>query len=159
LLAVDQPVLEQLVQAAVADASADEVTPPLDAASEWTPARIEWLEQFHRDRRTGYAGAAAETTWAVAVGDAVVGSVRLKRADEHGFMETGIWLTRGSRGQGAGVAALAAVLREAAAAGARGVRADTTTDNFGALGVLRRLGFELEANGDAVHARLVFERD
>ena len=80
LLAVDEPVLEQLVQVAVADASADEVTPPLDAGSEWTPARIAWLEQFHRDRRMGFAGAAGEATWAVAIGDTVVGSVRLKRA-------------------------------------------------------------------------------
>jgi RimJ/RimL family protein N-acetyltransferase len=88
-----------------------------------------------------------------------VGSVRLKRADEHGFMETGIWLTRLSRGRGVAVAAMAAVLQEAAAAGARGIRADTTTDNFGALGVLRHLGFELEVSGDAVDARLVFGRE
>ena len=51
LIAVDEVVLEQLVQAAVSDASADEVTPPLSAGAEWTAARVVWLETFHRDPR------------------------------------------------------------------------------------------------------------
>jgi RimJ/RimL family protein N-acetyltransferase len=160
LIAVDELALKQLVQAAVSDASADEVTPPLTAGVEWTPARVEWLERFHRDRRAGFGGAAAESTWAVVVGSAVVGSVRLKRTDEQGVLETGVWLTRSSRGRGFAGAAMAAVLREAAALGAQGVRADTTTGNTSALGVLRRLGFDLElADGDRVRALLLFGRD
>ena len=150
-------VLAQLVHAAVSDASADEVTPPLGASGQWTPARIAWLETFHRDRRAGFHGAAAETTWAVVVGDSVVGSVRLKCTDDEGVLDTGIWLTRRSRGRGVGVAAMAAVLHEAAALGAQGVRADTTTGNSRALGVLRRLGFDLEfTHGDSVRALLLF---
>jgi hypothetical protein len=90
LIAVDEVVLEQLVQAAVSDASADEVTPPLTAGAEWTPARVEWLERFHRDRRAGLSGPAAEATWAVVVGNTVVGSVRLKCTVEQGVMETGV---------------------------------------------------------------------
>jgi len=160
LIAVDEVVLEQLVQAAVSDASADEVTPPLGAGAEWTQARIDWLERFHRDRRPGFSGAATEATWAVVVGSAVVGSVRLKCTNEQGVLETGIWLTRGSRGRGVAAAAMVAVLRKAAALGAQGVRADTTTGNTSALGVLRRLGFDLEVtDGDCVRALLLFGRD
>ena len=160
LIAVDEVVLEQLVQAAVSDASPDEVTPPLSAGALWTPARVAWLETFHRDRRAGISGAAAEATWAVVVGNAVVGSVRLKCTNEQGVLETGIWLTRSSRGRGFAVAAMVALLRKAAALGAQGVRADTTTGNTSALGVLRRLGFEVEITDDArVRALLLFGRD
>jgi RimJ/RimL family protein N-acetyltransferase len=160
LIAVDEEALEQLVHAAVSDASADEVTPPLNAGAEWTPARVAWLETFHRDRRAGISGATGEATWAVVVGSAVVGSVRLKSTNEPGVLETGIWLTRSSRGRGVAVAAMAAVLRTAAALGAQEVRADTTTGNISALGVLRRLGFDLEVtDGDSVRARLLYDRD
>lgn len=160
LIAVDEVALEQLVQAAVSDASADDVTPPLSAGAEWTPARVGWLESFHRDRRAGISGPAAEATWAVVVDNAVVGSVRLKCTNEQGVLETGVWLTRSSRGRGVAVAAMAAVLGKAAALGAQGVRADTTTGNTSALGVLRRLGFDLEiTDGDCVRALLLFVRD
>jgi len=52
-------------------------------------------------------------------------------------------VTRRARGQGLGGAATAAVLRTAVSLGAQGVRADTTADNTAALGILRRLGFDL----------------
>ena len=91
------------------------------------------------------------------VGSAVVGSVRLKCTDERGVLEAGVWLTRSSRGRGVAVAATAAMLRKAAALGAQGVRADTTTGNTSALGVLRRLGFDLEhTDGECVRALLLF---
>ena len=94
------------------------------------------------------------------VGSAVVGSVRLKCTDEQGVLETGVWLTRSSRGRGVAVAAMAAVLQKAAGLGAQGVRADTTTGNISALGVLRHLGFDLEvADDDCVRALLLFGRD
>lgn len=145
--------LEQLVQVATVDASADEVTPALTAGNCWTARRVAWLRDFHRARRTGLAGPAGEATWAVVVDERVVGSVRLKRTETPGVLETGAWLTRAARGRGVGRAAAAAVLREAAAAGADAVRADTTTGNAAALGVLYRLGFRLVAaeNGRGVH--------
>lgn len=160
LVAIDEVVLEQLVQAAVSEASADEVTPPLSAGTEWTPARVAWLEKFHRDRRAGLSGEAAEATWAVVVGNAVVGAVRLKGTNEQGLLETGIWLTRSSRGRGVAVAAMEAVLGQAAALHAHGVRAETTTGNTSAQGVLRRLGFDLElTGGDCVRAMLLLAPD
>lgn len=157
LVAVDEIVLEQLVQAATTDAAADDVTPPLTAGGAWTPCRVAWLRSFHRDRRTGSSGPAGEATWAVTADGRVVGSVRLKRTDEQAVFETGVWLARGARDQGIGRAALSAVLEQAAALGARGVRADTTVRNASALAVLRRLGFDLVPTDDGVAALLLFE--
>jgi RimJ/RimL family protein N-acetyltransferase len=158
LVAVDETVLTQLVHAATTDTMADEVTPPLTAGQAWTPARVAWLQDFHRARRAGLAGPAGEATWAVVVEERVVGSVRLKRTDEHGVLEAGIWLTPSTRGRGVGQAAIAATLRQAATLGATRVRADTTVTNTGALALLRRLGFTLTpANGQDVQALLLLD--
>jgi len=158
LVAVDDNVLEQLVEAATTDAAADEVTPPQTAGQAWTPTRIAWLRDFHRDRRAGLDGPAGESTWAVTIQQRVVGSVRLLRTDLPGRLETGVWLTRGVRGHGVGRAAMAAVLREAAALGATSVCAETTASNAGALAVLDRFGFDLRPSDDrgCVHALLAF---
>lgn len=153
LVPVDDDVLETLVQAATSDAAADEVTPPLDPGGTWTAARVAWLRDFHRDRRSGLDGPARAATWAVVVDGDVVGSVRLAGCSDDGALDTGAWLTRSARGRGLGRAAAAAVLREATAHGARAVRADTTASNRAALAVLEHLGFELEADGDGRHVR------
>jgi RimJ/RimL family protein N-acetyltransferase len=150
LVDVDEPILEQLVDAAITGASANEVTEPVASGNEWSPARIAWLRDFHRTRRDGLSGPAGEVTWAILVGDQVVGSVRLERTSVPGILETGIWLTRRARGQGVGRLAMAAALRTAAGLGARGVRAETTAGNRAALGVLRHLGFDLVPSKDGV---------
>jgi len=153
LAAIDRALLDDLVEVAITRASADEVTPPLTPGPEWSPVRVAWLRSFHRDRRQGLEGPAGEATWAVIVGRHVVGSVRLKRMDEHGVLETGMWLARDARGRGIGTAALAAVLQQASGLGALAVRADTTVDNTGAVGTLRRLAFALNrGEGQAVRA-------
>ena len=154
LRAVDESTLSDLVRVALADAAPDEVTPPLTPGEDWTPERISWLTAFHTDRRSGLEGPAREATWAVEVDGGVAGAVRLKRTGEAGVLETGIWLTREVRGRGVGQRALAAVL-EAAAEGAREVRAVTRSENVAALAVLHALGFESTATGDGeVRARL-----
>lgn len=154
LAAVDHAILDLLVQAATTDASADEVTPPLTAGPAWTPTRIGWLRDFHADRRAGLDDPAGEVTWAVTVGQRVVGSVRLQRTERPGELETGVWLTRGSRGRGVGRAAVEAVLREAAELGFTSVSARTTADNVRALLVLKRLGFNITPADDdsGIHA-------
>ena len=155
LIPVDDAVLDQIVDAAITDASADEVTPPLSAANEWTPERIAWLRDYHRANREGLAGPTGEATWAVVVSGEVIGSVRLKRTDQPYVFETGIWLTRSSRGHGIGSAVMTAVLLEATAGGASTMRAETAESNGGALSVLRRLGFRLlPAEEGRVHALL-----
>jgi RimJ/RimL family protein N-acetyltransferase len=152
LVPVDEPVLARLVGAAVADATPDEVTPPVASGKRWTPERIEWLRRFHRDRRIGLDGPLGEASWAVTAGGDVVGAVRLKRTTDPAVLETGIWLTRGARGRGIGRRAMAAVLAEARRHGARQVRADTSPENVAALAVLAALGFDCERRDDRITA-------
>jgi RimJ/RimL family protein N-acetyltransferase len=152
LVPVDEPVLARLVGAAVADATPDEVTPPVASGNRWTPERIEWLRRFHRDRRMGLDGPLGEASWAVTAGGDVVGAVRLKRMAEPDVLETGIWLTRSARGKGVGRKAIADVLERARAHGARAVRADTSPENAAALHVLQRLGFRTAVEGERVVA-------
>ena len=156
LVAVDDAVLEDLVQAATTDASADEVTPPLTPGPAWTQPRIAWLRTYHRDRRAGLGGPCAEATWAVVTAEQVIGSVRLKRTGQQGVLETGAWLTRSARGRGQGAEVLAAVLKMALESGARAVQAETTAANTSALALLRRFGFALTADqhGPGVRAAL-----
>lgn len=156
LVAVDEPVLALLLEAAGTRAAPDEVTPPLGEPGTWNAERTAWMTALHRDRRAGLDGPLGEATWAVRLGDDVVGAVRLKRTQEPGCLETGIWLTDDVRGAGVGLAAVAAVLGKAEQAGATAVRAETSATNAAALAVLRRLGFALAPPGPAggVAARL-----
>ena len=152
LIPIDEDVLDRLVAAAVSDAAADEVTPPLTPGADWTPERLEWMRGLHRGARAGLDGPDGQATWAVVAHGAVVGAVRLKCSDEPDVLETGIWLTRGARGHGTCRSAMAAVLVQAQALGAREVRADTSRDNAAALSVLRRLGFRTSPAGARVTA-------
>jgi RimJ/RimL family protein N-acetyltransferase len=153
LAPVDEQVLALLVTAATSDASPNEVTPPVPPGNEWVPARIEWLRSFHRDRRSGLDGPAAEASWAVVADGDVVGAIRLKRIDGSDAVEVGLWLTRSVRGRGLGRRAVAAALQEARAAWATAVRADTTAGNRGAIALLEALGFDCTpVEGDAVIA-------
>ena len=156
LVPVDEEVLDALVRAATTDADADEVTPALTVGQQWSPERIDWLRRYHRDRRAGLDGPLGEATWAVVGPAGVLGAVRLQRTDEPGVLLAGVWLGRSARGNGLGGSAVAAVLEQAAAAGARTVRAETTARNTAAVVVLRRLGFLLAEShgGGAVRATL-----
>ena len=157
LVPVDEDVLAQLVAVATSAATAGEVTPPLTPGDDWTPARVSWMEDFHRQRREGLDCPVREATWAVVAGGRVVGSVRLKALSKPHALETGIWLARHERGKGCGRQAVAAVLQRAAAAGAHEVLAETTSANKAAQGLLRSLGFGLVATDDGrVRGRLKF---
>ena len=72
----------------------------------------------------------------MAVDGEVVGGVRLKRTADPDVLETGIWLTWQARGKGSAAKAIADVLEQAHAHGARAVRADTSPENASALDVL-----------------------
>jgi RimJ/RimL family protein N-acetyltransferase len=156
LVSVDDPVLDRLIGAAVADADPDDVTPPLGTG--WTAARTAWLESFHRSRRDRIDGLGFEATWAVVVGGEVVGSVRLEQMETPETLEMGIWLTRRARRRGIGLASMTELLRVAGQNGARVVRAETTINNTPALALLRRLGFDLApATEERVEAELVLD--
>lgn len=158
---VDESTLERLVAAAVTDAAADDVTPPVTPGEDWSAGRIVWLKDFHRARRDGLAGPEHEITWAIVHQGAVVGSVRLKQSAVPDVLEIGIWLTRQVRGQGVGRLTMISILERAEALGFRGVRADTTAGNAAALSVLQTLGFDRMPNEDGVgvEALLLFDKD
>ncbi len=143
LVRVGEDILSALVTLATEDARPNEVTPPLSPGDEWTPERAEWLRSFHRDRRGGLLGAAGEATWAIVLDGRVVGAARLKQTERLGCLETGVWVGRSIRGRGVGRHAMAALIQEAASAGADELCADTTQDNSGSLAVLRQFGFQL----------------
>lgn len=151
---VDEAVLDELVEVATTDASANEVTPSLTGGDSSTEARVAWLWDFHRDRRAGLDGPKRESTWAVVAFGYVIGSVRLKRTENFDVLETGIWLARHVRGQGIGTGAAAAVVQLATALGATAVRADTISANGQAVAVLERAGFSLSPSDSdgSVHA-------
>ncbi|MEJ2869068.1 GNAT family N-acetyltransferase [Actinomycetospora sp. OC33-EN08] len=130
-----------VVAAAVEGALPAEVM-PLDADSpdpeEWTLLRERAYARFLRSRP------AAETSYLVVEGCAVVGLARLHH-DAAGA-ETGVWLARTARGRGVGSAVLGLLVERAAAHGADRLVADTTADNAAALAALRRHGAALQGD-------------
>jgi RimJ/RimL family protein N-acetyltransferase len=170
LLDVSEDVLEQLLELALRDADADEVTPPLGTTAGWNTDRISWFREFHRAAAAGLDGPSAQKTWAINCDGQLAGSVRLKRMDTApaaagegwagggsgaeagggggsagggGALETGIWLARSFRGRGVGREALRLVKARAASAGAAVLVAETTAGNVGALALLKYAGAEL----------------
>ncbi len=162
LVPVDEPVLERLVEVAVADAAPDDVTPPLTEGVAWSLERIAWLRAHHREARADLGSGAGTATWAVVVDGDVAGAVRLHRPSDEDVFETGIWLAWSARGRGIGVAALQAVLdtaveivadRATVASTGPGevvVRAVTDVGNLAAQALLRRVGFVLSPPVDGV---------
>ena len=170
LLDVSEDVLEQLLELALRDADADEVTPPLGTTAGWNTDRISWFREFHRAAAAGLDGPAGQKTWAIRCDGQLAGSIRLKRMDPEpaeagdgaaggggagsgggtgagdgggGALETGIWLARSFRGRGVGREALRLVKARAASAGAAVLVAETTAGNVGALALLKYAGAEL----------------
>jgi len=170
LLDVSEDVLEQLLELALRDADADEVTPPLGTTAGWNTDRISWFREFHRAAAAGLDGPAGQKTWAIRCDGQLAGSIRLKRMDAEpaeagdgtaggggagsgggtgagdgggGALETGIWLARSFRGRGVGREALRLVKARAASTGAAVLVAETTAGNVGALALLKYAGAEL----------------
>lgn len=150
---VDDDLLPRLVDVAVSDAAADEVTPPLgDRSNSWTPQRVSWFEDYHRACRAGLGGERREAAWAVCVEGAPVGCVRLQATSEPGELEIGIWFARSARGRRLARPAVEAALAEARRLGARAVVADTATTNTAARRLLTSLGFECTVGDERVRA-------
>ncbi|WP_434741914.1 GNAT family N-acetyltransferase [Micromonospora sp. SH-82] len=151
---VDERNLEPLLSVAAAEAEPDDVMPPVDAPAGWSMARREAFRDYHRANFPGLDGPARTRMYAILTGGEVVGMIRMTCCDEPGTVETGLWLGRSARGQGLGAAALRQLLDVAAAAGMHTVVAETTSDNTGALSVLRKLGAKLRDDDDRVHAEI-----
>lgn len=152
LIAVDEVVLDRLVEVATTDAAPDDVTPPLGDG--WTPDRVEWLRAFHRLRRAGLKDGEEETA-AIRVDGRIVGATRLHRSssDAPDQLECGIWLARSSRGLGLSKTVLRLLASRAVAAGASRIVAHTTANNAAAVAILKRQGARLRNGPDgAVYA-------
>jgi RimJ/RimL family protein N-acetyltransferase len=160
LLDVNEEVLAALLNLALTDAIADEVTPPLGATSGWNDERISWFRDYHRAAAAGLNSPAGQKSWAVSVGGRVAGSIRLKRTGTTpsgvASLETGLWLGRSFRGRGIGREALRLVRAVAVGAGATVLQAETTAGNTAAQALLRSAGAELAGDGvsRAVTARI-----
>ncbi len=81
LLDVSEALLEQLLELALRDADADEVTPPLGTTPGWNTDRISWFREFHRASAAGLDGPAGQKSWAISCDGQLAGSVRLRRTD------------------------------------------------------------------------------
>ncbi|MEO5320225.1 GNAT family N-acetyltransferase [Arthrobacter sp. CC3] len=160
LLDVNEEVLAALLNLALTDAIADEVTPPLGATSGWNDERISWFRDYHRAAAAGLNSPAGQKSWAVSVGGRVAGSIRLKRTGTTppgvASLETGLWLGRSFRGRGIGREALRLVRAVAVGTGATVLQAETTAGNTAAQALLRSAGAELAGDGvsRAVTARI-----
>ncbi|KIS27505.1 GCN5 family acetyltransferase [Arthrobacter sp. SPG23] len=151
LLDVTEEILEKLLDVALTDAAADDVTPPLGASAGWNQERISWFRNYHRAAAAGLDGPAAEKSWAVSCGGRLAGSIRLKctGTEPSGMpaLETGLWLGRSFRGRGIGREALKLVSAVASAVGAAVLQAETTAGNTAAQALLRSAGAELAGDG------------
>ena len=154
---VDERNLEPLLSVAAAEAEPEDVMPPVDAPAGWSLARRDAFREFHRASFGGLDGPTRTRMYAILAGGEVVGMVRMARCDEPGTVETGMWLGRSARGQGLGAAALRELLNAAAAAGMHTVVAQTTTDNAGALSVLRKCGAKLRKENGKVRAEICLD--
>ncbi|MFF5173973.1 GNAT family N-acetyltransferase [Micromonospora sp. NPDC000089] len=154
---VDESNLEALLSVAAAEAEPGDVMPPVEAPAGWSHARREAFRQFHRASFAGLAAPTRTRMYAVLAGGEVVGMIRMRRCDEPGVVETGMWLGRSARGQGLGAAALRELLDAAAAAGMHTVVAETTTANFGAVRTLKKCGAKLIEDGEKVHAEICLD--
>lgn len=154
---VDERNLEPLLSVAAAEAEPEDVMPPVDAPAGWSLARRDAFREFHRASFGGLDGPTRTRMYAILAGGEVVGMVRMARCDEPGTVETGMWLGRSARGQGLGAVALRELLNAAAAAGMHTVVAQTTTDNAGALSVLRKCGAKLRNDDGKVRAEICLD--
>ena len=144
---LDEPLLERLLAAAVAESDPEEVMPPVDGPPGWTDTRRAAFVAFHRAR--ALAADPVERTWAVLTDGEVAGAVRAEPVDAEGAVELGIWIGRRWRGQGVGRLAMRDLLDEL---DEDRVVASTTADNAAAQRLLRGLGATLRPDGDEVAA-------
>lgn len=136
--------VERLLAVAIAEATEENVMPPVDEPPGWSTTRQEAFRQFYRLHR--------DVMHEVVVDDRTVGMIRLTPTAEEGVAETGMWLGTSARGKGIGAAALHAVLDHATDQGWKTVVADTTLENAPAVRALVGCGAALSYTGDKVLA-------
>lgn len=148
---LNEILLLDLLDAAVADADPLEVMPPLEGPAGWTAERRTAFSQFHRSR--SLSAEPVETTYAIVVGETVVGAARLfPLEDAEHAVEAGVWIGKSHRGSGVGGAVFRQLLDLARADGVERLFASTTAGNTATLRLLTALNVDLVHEGDAVTA-------
>ncbi|WP_222108295.1 GNAT family N-acetyltransferase [Streptomyces sp. SAJ15] len=146
---LDQALLKDLRRVAVADAEPREVMPPVGGPDGWTLERQAAFLRFHESR--ALAVEPVETTFAVVVGERVVGAARLCPMEEPaGAVEAGVWIGRSHRGAGVGGAVLKHLLDRARAEGIDTVCVSTAPENTAVRRLMTRMGVDLVHEGDVL---------
>lgn len=138
---------------AVEETEPDETMPPMVGAPGWTPMRQAAFLGFFEPMLAGFQGPKQTVIYGIRIDGLIAGFIRMSLTDRPGVVETGMWLGRTWRGLGAGTAALAELIREAARQGMQAVVAETTPENKAALGALRKLGATIH-EGDKIYAQI-----
>lgn len=148
---LDEDLLQDLLDVAVADADPYEVMPPVVGPAGWTAERRTAFSRFHQSR--SLSAEPVEATYAIVVEDAVVGAARLYPLEsaKHA-VEAGVWIGRSHRGSGVGGAVLSHLLTLARAGGFDSLFVSTKPDNTASQRLIAALGADLVHEGDAVTA-------
>jgi RimJ/RimL family protein N-acetyltransferase len=148
---LDEGLLQDLLDVAVVDADPREVMPPVAGPAGWTGERRTAFSRFHQSR--SLSAEPVESTYAIVVGDAVVGAARLcpLEGPRHA-VEAGVWIGRSHRGSGVGSAVLRHLLVLARADGFDFLFVSTKPDNTASQRVLAAMGVGLVREGDSVTA-------
>lgn len=150
---LDECLLQQLLDAAVADADPSEVMPPVAGPAGWTAERRAAFLRFHHSR--SLAAEPMESTFAIAVGGTVVGAARLCPMEEmQHAVEAGVWIGRSHRDSGVGASVLRQLLALARADGFHALSVSTKPENTAAQRLLARFGIELARTDDALVGRV-----
>jgi RimJ/RimL family protein N-acetyltransferase len=148
---LDENLLQGLLDVAAADADPLDVMPPVDGPAGWTTECRTAFLQFHRSR--SLSAEPVESTYAIVVGETVVGAARLfPLKDVEHAVEAGVWIGRSHRGSGVGGVVLRDLLDLARADGVERLFASTTADNTATQRLLAALGVDLFREGDVVTA-------
>ncbi|WP_312884931.1 GNAT family N-acetyltransferase [Nocardia barduliensis] len=150
---LDEPLLTELLHAAVADADPGEVMPVEGPGTRWNADREADFRAFHRAR--ALATAPIESTYGIRVDGEVVGAARLcPLPTTPSAAEAGVWIGRSHRGAGIGTAVLSGLIERATDEGYAELFVSTTADNAAVLRMLTARGIEYTVDGDAVTARV-----
>ncbi|TBO55903.1 GNAT family N-acetyltransferase [Streptomyces kasugaensis] len=148
---LDENRLLTLLDAAVADADAREVMPPVAGPGGWTAERKAAFLRFHHSR--SLSAEPVETTYVIVVGETVVGAARLCPMKDAGHaVEAGVWIGRSHRGSGVGGVVFRHLLALARTAGFASLFVNTKPDNIAVHRLLAALDITPVRDGDAVTA-------
>lgn len=155
LTPLDEPALDRLLEAAVADADPLEVMPAVEGPPGWSAERRAAFLAFHR-RRSLDPDTAIETTWVVEIAGRAAGAARLRPVPGKSavVVEAGVWLVRAVRGRGIGKRVTEVLLEAARDGGAARFVASTTVDNAAARRLMSGQGADFDVRGREVEASL-----